>query len=133
MRPLGGTKTHYRHGRTVGLSLRIFDLDDGATVWSGSVEKASWNENREDERDADLDDDHDKHQSVGKDLRDAALAGLAIGALDGLLGDGGASSPTATPTLSRPTGRERPPRAGVSRLRAKPAAAVSSASASRCV
>jgi hypothetical protein len=99
LRPLGGTKTHYRRGRTVGVSLRIFDLDDGGTVWSGSVEKASWNENSEDERDADLDDDHDQHQSVGKDLRDAALAGLAIGALDALLGDDGSSSPSAPPDL----------------------------------
>jgi hypothetical protein len=92
-----GTKTHYRHGRTVGVSLRIFDLDDGATVWSGSVEKSAWNENTEDERDPDLDGDRDSHQSIGKDLRDAALAGLALGALDALLGDDGASSPSAPP------------------------------------
>jgi hypothetical protein len=93
-----GTKTHYRHGRTVGVSLRILDLDGGATVWSGSVEKSSWNENTEDDRDPDLDDDH-KHQSVGKDLRDAALAGLALGALEAVLGDDGTSSQSPPPDL----------------------------------
>jgi hypothetical protein len=87
-----GTKTHYRHGRSVDVSMRIFDLDGGATVWSGSVEKSSWNENTEDEEDPDLYDDDSKHQSFGKDLRDAALAGLALGALDAVLGDGGSSS-----------------------------------------
>jgi hypothetical protein len=90
-----GTKTHYRHGRTVNVSMRIFDLDNGATVWSGSVEKSSWNENTEDEQDPDLYDS--KHQSVGKNLRDAALAGLALGALDAVLGDGGGSSSSAPP------------------------------------
>jgi hypothetical protein len=91
-----GTKTHYRHGRTVSVSLRIFDLDDGSSVWSGSVEKAAWNENTEEVRDADFDDDR-KRQSVGKDLRDAALAGLAIGALDALLGDDAGSNPSPPP------------------------------------
>jgi hypothetical protein len=92
-----GTKTHYRHGRTVAVSMRIFDLDNGATVWSGSVEKSSWNENAEDEQDPDLYDDDSKHQSFGKDLRDAALAGLALGALDAVLGDGGGSTSSAPP------------------------------------
>jgi len=92
-----GTKTHYRHGRTVNVSMRIFDLDNGATVWSGSVEKSSWNENTEDEQDPDFYDNDSQHQSGGKDLRDAALAGLALGALDAVLGDGGGSSSSAPP------------------------------------
>lgn len=92
-----GTKTHYRHGRTVDVSLRIFDLDGRATVWSGSVEKASWNENTEEDRDSDFYDDPRKRQSVGKDLRDAAIAGLAIGVIDAILDDGGASSSSAAP------------------------------------
>ncbi len=41
-------------------------------------------------------DEQECEHGVGKDLRDAALAGLAIGALDALLGDDSASSPPAS-------------------------------------
>jgi hypothetical protein len=89
-----GSKTRYRHGRTVDVSLRIFDLDDGSTAWSGSIEKSSSNENTEDDPFPDPASSLHKRQSVGKDLRDAAVAGLALGVLGALLDDG-SSSPAA--------------------------------------
>jgi hypothetical protein len=88
-----GTKTHYRNGRTVGVSLRIIDLQSGETAWSGMVEKDAYNENVTEERDHAA--GHDRKQSAGKDMRDAALAGLALGALDALLGDDAADPPAA--------------------------------------
>lgn len=89
-----GTKIHYRNGRAVGVSLRIVDLESGETVWSGRVEKDAYEENVVEERNPRPPRDQG-HQSIGKDMRDAALAGLAVGVLDALVGDGAGDPPPA--------------------------------------
>ena len=81
-----GTKIHYRSGRTVDLSMRIVDLETSDTVWNGSLEKSSWNENVE-EIPFEADGGHGRRKNFGKEARDALIVGLAAGALAAVVGE----------------------------------------------